>query len=1205
MMPSTQFFRHFCLLAYITISCPVISQNIYVSPSGNDSNPGSLNSPKRTIQAASNQLKSGDTLFLRVGSYHEEVVLESIRGSESNPVVIKAFADEHPIVDGTVDLEDLKSPGASWELASDAFPGTNNIYRLQLEEDIWQLFVGQPELMHAPNAVGAELAGFRMQVIARWPNSRTNPCDPLRRQAVSTEAAVNTWWSFKTTWAFASSPETNFTTIKNVPTRFNLAGTGKSFQGGTAILSIIKQGPANIPVNILDHKAGSDLFTHSGISPSNDMYNYPSDHGPSFIVQHLQALDAPGEWYFDADTKTAYLWPEDNSDPNGKTIRGKTQTYAFDLHDCEYIEFNGLGLFATSLRLDGDHISFVNGAISYPDMPKTLLGVYGNEVPAIDARQCWNFTLRNCIVEYSQYHIIEVKNVGGVFENNYLHHLGMTGLGTTGCIMNANTFRYNTLETIGHRAAVKCNSSPESGRIQSWNILDGWGYLYSNDGVGFQTSQGGSVNSVRAYNWFLKSDKPGHRYDGPEEGKGFPTLGLSHHLVGLRTKSVSTNIKGDYNQAYNYLGIESTSEHGSIAIRWNLETGEGNRNSILQNCAADGINIGKWHPLPCINSHNWDASKKGGNMLVFHPGADLLDFRPEADAPLVNAGTEVPGITDGYLGSAPDIGAYEWGDDTYWIPGYRSPSSSLPIPFDGAKGMPLDRDLIFRHAYQSDRAMVYFGVSHDAVLNATQADAKQPGSADLDAGEVVKILLDSGRNIVTPTMLQGNPKGYDPSPYLLVDDPHTVLSTNTTYYWRAAAVSKHGEISKGTVWSFSTGEQTHLVQFKTYGNKEGVVTPAVEVTVELTNGICTSDNAGSTYGARLSPDLYAYKMHKRGFQSAAGSFLLQSDTLITDTLEYENYQVSIEILDADTEEPIQNAAVAFGDMGAVVDQNGVVQFPGIDYGFYQISATADGFLPSEAVEVEMFSDTTFQFYLTRDYHTGHFTITDDVTDVPVYRALMSTDLGDAGLTNSAGEVRLGKLAPGWWDFLIEHDDYFSHTDSLWITGDTTAIIKLAKKSANVTLMISDPDGPLQDAAISLGALKGTSNYDGMAWFFFLPAREAYHYTVRTEGYEPVDDTIYLKKDTTIQIMMQALTGTGSTNSANLRIYPNPATEKLNIEFSRGEAEVRLCHSDGRIIALGKMVNGQYDFDLTGMAPGFYCVRLIGKSGSKTGRIVKY
>ena len=46
-----------------------------------------------------------------------------------------------------------------------------------------------------------------------------------------------------------------------------------------------------------------------------------------------------------------------------------------------------------------------------------------------------------------------------------------------------------------------------------------------------------------------------------------------------------------------------------------------------------------------------------------------LAYRLSADSPAVNAGVELPGITDGYVGSSPDIGAYEYGGDD-WVPGY-------------------------------------------------------------------------------------------------------------------------------------------------------------------------------------------------------------------------------------------------------------------------------------------------------------------------------------------------------------------------------------------------------------------------------------------------------------------------------------------------------------------------------------------------------
>ena len=64
------------------------------------------------------------------------------------------------------------------------------------------------------------------------------------------------------------------------------------------------------------------------------------------------------------------------------------------------------------------------------------------------------------------------------------------------------------------------------------------------------------------------------------------------------------------------------------------------------------------------------------------------DFRPRKGSSLIDAGEVIPGINDGqnlqfnwppsytgqnrkYVGDAPDIGAYEYGDSVYWIPGYR------------------------------------------------------------------------------------------------------------------------------------------------------------------------------------------------------------------------------------------------------------------------------------------------------------------------------------------------------------------------------------------------------------------------------------------------------------------------------------------------------------------------------------------------------
>ncbi len=120
------------------------------------------------------------------------------------------------------------------------------------------------------------------------------------------------------------------------------------------------------------------------------------------------------------------------------------------------------------------------------------------------------------------------------------------------------------------------------------------------------------------------------------------------------------------------------------------------------------------------------------------------DFRPKKGSYLIDSGVVIPGINNGedvdnsivkakpgygnlnnidlnkedctlfnhpnlysgqnrkYVGDAPDIGAYEYGDSVYWIPGFRYPHPSVPIPNDGAVNVPIDYSLVWNYPYKKD-----------------------------------------------------------------------------------------------------------------------------------------------------------------------------------------------------------------------------------------------------------------------------------------------------------------------------------------------------------------------------------------------------------------------------------------------------------------------------------------------------------------------
>jgi hypothetical protein len=73
----------------------------YISTSGNDTNPGTLSSPWKTIGKASSMVAAGDTVFIRGGVYNETVKFSN-SGTASSPIWIKAYSGENPIIDGNL-----------------------------------------------------------------------------------------------------------------------------------------------------------------------------------------------------------------------------------------------------------------------------------------------------------------------------------------------------------------------------------------------------------------------------------------------------------------------------------------------------------------------------------------------------------------------------------------------------------------------------------------------------------------------------------------------------------------------------------------------------------------------------------------------------------------------------------------------------------------------------------------------------------------------------------------------------------------------------------------------------------------------------------------------------------------------------------------------------------------------------------------------
>ncbi|PFC52041.1 sugar isomerase [Bacillus cereus] len=84
----------------------ISSANYYVSLTGSDLNPGTLDRPFATIQKAANVAKEGSTIYIRGGVYNPKVRVTH-SGASGAPITFQNYQDEKVILDGSkVKLED-------------------------------------------------------------------------------------------------------------------------------------------------------------------------------------------------------------------------------------------------------------------------------------------------------------------------------------------------------------------------------------------------------------------------------------------------------------------------------------------------------------------------------------------------------------------------------------------------------------------------------------------------------------------------------------------------------------------------------------------------------------------------------------------------------------------------------------------------------------------------------------------------------------------------------------------------------------------------------------------------------------------------------------------------------------------------------------------------------------------------------------------
>lgn len=592
----------------------------YVATNGNDGNSVSqaqnLATPWKTIQHAATNMKAGDTCIIRGGTYRETVTLPSgCTGTASSPVTFKAYGTEKVVINGAEPLTGWVSKGG-------------NVYDAPMA---WNLGTGNQIFMNGG-----------MKPEARWPNN-TSGMFPWNNSFINPSPD----WSYTTTGSNGVFTDTK------LPARSNGYWNGATVHimsgfGWIMFHPTVTSYTDSTKTIVTDDDKNKGTSPYA-MRPGNEYY----------ITGKKSEMDSPGEWFYNVNDSTLSLYSTTGA-PNG--VEAKKRTYGMDLSGRSYIHLENLDFFACTIKTDSKSTMCVLDGLSMK-----YLGHDSKKAVVSGLTLQDGFILKNSELAFDAESLLKLQGDDIRVFNNHLHDSGYLAyynalISSSG---SRNLISHNTISDSG-RALL---SSPGDKGIFEYNDLYNALRLCTDAGIIYCANT--QDNCILRYNLIHDSKGVVGHVGSPPKGiylDGFNSNWVIHHNIMWNNSGSSLLL----NRRFNFHSVfNNTFWNAAGPLTSGFSSGsrfeDGENGTHIYNNLLNGI--------PTMGFEDCDLRfNYCGNALMIDPAN--RNFQLQATSPGINKGTLIPGVTDGFTGTAPDLGAIEFGT-TDWTSNVGAKATAL------------------------------------------------------------------------------------------------------------------------------------------------------------------------------------------------------------------------------------------------------------------------------------------------------------------------------------------------------------------------------------------------------------------------------------------------------------------------------------------------------------------------------------------------
>lgn len=625
----------------IGVSVSLFAKDYHVDASSSNSGNGSKKNPFKTIQQAANVMKAGDVCYIHKGVYREEIIPKN-SGTKKKPIVFTSYKNDIVIISATKKV-------TTWQLHQGAIYKAQNV--------IMDLGDGNNVYFN-----------YKKMQIARWPNDSDDNEYTLDAKFID---------KTKGTWSMS------FISNNEIP-KFDWTGGIIHYLGAHSGCSW-ERTITNYNEN-LNRIFFETLPQKWPFGNTHSPQRFENGHrGIFYLMNKLEALDAPNEWFYDKAAKTLYFYAPKGENPNHHSVEVSHRKHVVTINK-NNIHLKGLNFFGGMIVINGNGNKVSNAMIKH-GAERLVTNLKGAAVSdaAVLINSGFQNSIEKCVLENSSVNgIILGKNTEDcIVKNNIVQNFNTIGIHA--CLLSSYGNRNKILQNSFYGSArdgVKItgnNSEFAYNHVQKCLISGADGGLF------YVTGQSIPKNIELHHNWFhnahANDNHAGKKATGiylDNNAAGY----IVHHNVVWDVEWAGLHFNWDaikneiYNNTFWNVGPSNEALINSwVPKRNNYQTNV--KDNILYNNISDvrpwwDSGNGKHYRVDGKEfkgkeADNIFSNNKQFSEIPFNTEKHTL-FMPLENSPLIDRGLEIRKITKGYKGKAPDLGAYEYGG-AYWKPG--------------------------------------------------------------------------------------------------------------------------------------------------------------------------------------------------------------------------------------------------------------------------------------------------------------------------------------------------------------------------------------------------------------------------------------------------------------------------------------------------------------------------------------------------------